>query len=86
MGKWDKLQQKILLGQSDANVVFDDLCHLLRRLGFRERVKGSHHIFSMIGVEEIINVQPKGKVAKAYQVEQIRELILKYQLNRSSDD
>ena len=45
MGKWDKLRQKILLGESDANIPFDDLCHLLRRLDFHERVKGSHHIF-----------------------------------------
>jgi hypothetical protein len=46
MGKWDKLRQKVLLGESDANIAFGDLCHLLRRMGFGERISGSHHIFS----------------------------------------
>ena len=31
------------------------------------------------GVEEILNVQPLGNKAKAYQVKQVRNLILKYQ-------
>ncbi len=60
MGKWNKLIEKILLGDSDANIDFDDLCHLLRRLGFSERISGSHHIFSQRGVEQIINLQPRG--------------------------
>ncbi|MEO6337202.1 MAG: type II toxin-antitoxin system HicA family toxin [Verrucomicrobiota bacterium] len=85
MGKWDKLRQKILLGESDANIPFDDLCHLLRRLNFRERVKGSHHIFTRDGIDEIINIQPKGKVAKTYQVAQVRDMILKYELARADD-
>jgi hypothetical protein len=58
MGKWSKLREKILLGYSDANIDFDDLCHLLQRLGFAERITGSHRIFSRNGVEEIINLQP----------------------------
>jgi predicted RNA binding protein YcfA (HicA-like mRNA interferase family) len=86
MGKWNKLRQKILLGDSDANIAFDDLCHLLRRLGFSERISGSHHIFSQNGVEEIINIQPKGRVAKTYQVGQVRDLILKYRLGEESNE
>jgi hypothetical protein len=72
MGKWNKLREKILLGESDANVSFDDLCHLLRRFGFAERISGSHRIFSLRGVEEIVNLQPKGGMAKTYQVAQVR--------------
>lgn len=86
MGKWNKLRQKILLGHSDANIAFDDLCHLLRRLGFSERTSGSHHIFSQNGVEEIINIQPKGPVAKTYQVGQVRDLVLKYRLEEESNE
>ena len=86
MGKWAKLRERILVGDSDANIAFDDLCHLLRRFGFRERVKGSHHIFSQQGVEEIINIQPRGKLAKTYQVGQVRDLILKYRLSSGSND
>jgi len=45
-----------MLRRSDANVPFDGLCALLRRLGFEERVRGDHHIFTMEDVEEILNV------------------------------
>ena len=85
MGKWAKLRQKILLGKADANIPFDDLCHLLRRLNFRERVKGSHHIFTLDEIEEIINIQPRGKLAKTYQVAQVRDLVLKYKISETDD-
>jgi hypothetical protein len=52
----------------------------LIRLGFDERIRGSHHIFTKKGVEEILNLQPKQGKAKAYQVKQVREMLLKYQL------
>jgi predicted RNA binding protein YcfA (HicA-like mRNA interferase family) len=86
MGKWTKLREKILLGNSDANVDFGDLCHLLRRFGFNERIRGSHHIFSRNGVEEIINIQPKGRLTKNYQVGQVRDMILKYRLGEELND
>ena len=38
MGKHEKLVIRILRGSSDANIAFDDLCRLLRRLGFDERI------------------------------------------------
>ena len=80
MSKPEKLIKKILLGASDANIPFSSLCQLLRNLGFEERVRGSHHIFTKEGVEEILNIQPKGSQAKAYQVKQIRAIIIKYNL------
>ncbi len=80
MSKYDKILQKILLGRSDANILFSDLCQLLIRLGFEERVKGDHHIFTRIDIEEILNLQPKKGKAKPYQVKQIRNLILRYKL------
>jgi hypothetical protein len=43
-------------------------------------MKSSHHIFFRKGVEEIINLQPDGSKAKAYQVKQMRDIIVKYQL------
>lgn len=80
MSKHDKLLDKILRGTSDANIPFEGLCQLLRRLGFQFRVKGSHHIFHRTGVEEILNLQPRGVNAKPYQVKQVRAAILKYKL------
>jgi predicted RNA binding protein YcfA (HicA-like mRNA interferase family) len=62
------------------------LVNLLKQLGFQVRVKGSHPIFTKPGVDEIINLQPKAKHAKAYQVRQVRELILKYKLADNEDE
>lgn len=49
-------------------------------LGFEERIRGDHHIFTKDNVPEIINIQPKGSNAKVYQVRQIRDIILKHKL------
>ncbi len=80
MPRKDKLLDRILRGSSDANINFNELCRLLRGLGFREHIRGDHHIFTRSGVTEIINLQPKGAQAKAYQVRQVRNLIMKYRL------
>ena len=58
---------------------------LLRRLGFTERVRGSHHIFARDGVEEILNLQPRGRHAKPYQVKQVRGVIVKHRLAGEND-
>ena len=55
------------------------------KFGFDERIKGSHHIFTKKGIEEIINIQPIGSKAKAYQVKQVRNLILKYKLGADDE-
>ena len=68
-------------GTADASISFDGLCQFLRRLGFDERIRGDHHIFTRDGVEEILNIQPKGKNAKPYQVKQVRNVIRKYNLD-----
>ena len=59
MSKQDKLLTKILLGNADANIPFEQLCQLLKQLGFDERIRGSHHIFTKEGIEEILNLQPE---------------------------
>ena len=66
--------------RSDANVPFDGLRALLISLGFDERIRGDHHIFTMTGVEEILNLQPNNGKGKPYQVKQVRDVILKYNL------
>jgi len=80
VGKLDKLRDQILSGSSDANIKFKPLCELLEHLGFDERIKGEHHIYSKSGVDEIVNLQPIGSKAKPYQVRQVRNLIVKYHL------
>jgi hypothetical protein len=86
MGKEEKVLLKVLRGTSDANISFSELCLLLHYLNFDERIKGSHHIFTRNGVQEILNLQPKGGKAKVYQVKQVRNIILKYKLADEGDD
>ena len=81
MTEHEKLLFRILRGTSDANIPFDGMRSLLRNMGFQERIRGSHHIFTKEGVEEILNLQPKdGGKAKSYQVKQVRQIIIKYRL------
>jgi hypothetical protein len=37
-------------------------------------------MFTRDGVAEILNLQPRGGEAKPYQVRQVREVVLKYEL------
>jgi predicted RNA binding protein YcfA (HicA-like mRNA interferase family) len=75
----------LLSGRSDTTIDFEALCNALKRMGFDERVRGSHHIFTKDGIEEIINIQPKGRAAKPYQVKQIRTIIVKYHLGDTNE-
>jgi hypothetical protein len=79
---WDRLQSRF----NERNFAFDDLRGLLLSLGFVERVRGSHHIFTRSGIEDIINLQPVGQLAKPYQVRQVRALITKHELLGGRDD
>lgn len=85
MGTHDKLLIKILNRTSDANISFTGLCNLLKVLEFDERIRGDHHIYTKIGIEEILNLQPLGSKAKQYQVKQIRNISLKYKLKIGAD-
>jgi len=71
---------QVLQGTSDANIRFEDLRTILRALGFAERIRGDHHIFSKPGVAEILNLQPRGSLTKPYQVRQVRYVIVRYKL------
>lgn len=67
-------------GTGDVGISFSDLRNLLKQIGFKERIKGSHHIFTKDGIKEIINIQPKNSLAKPYQIKQIRAIIKKYNI------
>jgi hypothetical protein len=47
-----KFISKFISGKSDSNIDFNDLRKLLLHFGFRERIKGSHHIFNKEGIDE----------------------------------
>ena len=78
MSKKEKLLLRLLSGNADANFYLDDLVNILLRLGFQERqAGGSHRIFSLEGIEGIINLQKtKDGKAKSYQVKQVRAFLV----------
>jgi len=83
--KWRGLVEKILSGESDYGIGFEDICGLLLHLGFEVRIRGSHHLFRKQGIEVRINLQRDGNKAKPYQVKQVRKMILQYQLQEKID-
>ena len=76
----DAVLKQVLRGSADANIRFSELCSLLKKLGFAERIRGSHHIFTRDGIAEILNLQPRRSIAKAYQVKQVRAVLVQYKL------
>ncbi len=80
MGKLERLREKILEGNSDSNISFEDLRTFLIDIGFEKRIRGSHHSYRKPGVFEKPNLQRDGSKAKAYQVRQVRQILRKYDL------
>lgn len=79
-GEYEKFALRILAGNADKNIRFDDLRNLLKQQGFLESIRGSHHIFRKQGIAEKINLRLNGHQAKPYQVRQVRFLLVKYGL------
>ncbi len=60
------------------NVKFKDLLNLCRNYFGEPRIKGSHHIFKMPWKgKPRINLQKDGKMAKVYQVKDVKKALLK---------
>jgi len=57
MARKRKTIYKILSGDSDADIRFDDLRKVLLDCGFTERIRGSHHVFRKQGIETLLNLQ-----------------------------
>jgi hypothetical protein len=76
----ESVLSRVLRGSADANIRFGEVRGMLLRLGFAERIRGSHHIFTRDGVDEILNLQPRGSLAKPYQVKQVRKVLIRYRL------
>lgn len=73
MSRAEKTFEKVMSGEADANIPYDDLCSLLERLGFVSRQRGSSHRTFKFGAA-FVNLQ-RGSAGKAkpYQVRQVRE-------------
>lgn len=86
MATWKRTLEKVLSGSADASIRFSDLRKLLEKFEFVERIRGDHHLFTRMGVEEILNIQPKGAQAKPYQVKQVRAVFVNYELVSSESE
>ncbi len=86
MTKHGKMLKKVLSGRSDTNIGFDELRHILNHLGFDERIRGSHHVFVKADIYDMINLQREGRMAKPYQVRQVRSVITSYGLTVDEEE
>ena len=80
MTKRDKDLRRILDGRYDRSIDFELLVRVLRRLGFEERQEGSHRIFTHPSAPRALTLQPVERLAKDYQVKQVRRAILESRL------
>jgi hypothetical protein len=76
----DSLRRRLLSGRSDANTRFDDLRMFLLRLGFAERMRGSHHIFRKDSVRDRLNLQRDGVMPSLTKSRQVRRVVLRHLL------
>jgi predicted RNA binding protein YcfA (HicA-like mRNA interferase family) len=75
MSKAQKILQKILSGQSDKNIMFDEAVYVLRNAGFiYDGGKGSHQVYRNIDGRKMV-LPRHGKEIKPVYVRQIRELL-----------
>ena len=75
------IYEAVKTGVADNNIRYTDFQKLIIALGFKFlRQKGSHTMYFNSKINAFINIQKDGKKAKAYQVKQLREIILNYNL------
>ena len=69
------------------NVLFDDLIALCRKYFGEPRIRGSHHIFKTPWkCDPRINLQREGKMAKPYQVRDVRKAIAKKEADNGNQE
>ncbi|MCL2050681.1 MAG: type II toxin-antitoxin system HicA family toxin [Lachnospiraceae bacterium] len=77
----EKIYNAVISGKSDNNIKYRDFQNLIESLGFEfKRQKGSHATYKNYSINERMNIQAEGNKAKSYQVKQLREIILEYDL------
>jgi hypothetical protein len=75
-----KIRAALLNANRDYNHRFNDVVSFLEATGWKLRIKGSHRIFTREGCPFLLNLQPeKNGKAKAYQIRQVRQLLLRYE-------
>ncbi len=86
MSRYSKIRAEIMSGKSDKNISENDMYYFLERIGaYHKRTTGSHQIYSMDNIREIINLQPQDGKIKPYEVKQVRNLVNKYKLGKEDN-
>ena len=76
-----RVYEAVKSGRSDHSIRFNDFTKLIVDLGFNlVGQEGSHRNYRHDGLRIKISVQPDGNMAKAYQVRQLRNIIIKHNL------
>ena len=71
-----------ILANPRASIPFRDFERLLRAFGFEHvRTTGSHRQYAHPQIAMTLSIQPRGKQAKSYQIEQFVDMINRYQLS-----
>lgn len=66
---------------SDARLNYAEFLVMVAAYGFTlRRVTGSHAIYARDGIDDQLNLQPRGKDAKLYQVRQFRRIVALHNL------
>ena len=62
-------------------ITFAEFQRLLEAFGYRlDHIRGSHHTYRHSTSPQRMQIQPRGKDAKDYQIDQFRDIIEKYGL------
>jgi predicted RNA binding protein YcfA (HicA-like mRNA interferase family) len=79
MAKADAILEKVISGH--GRIPFRDFQKLLVKLGFRlGRTRGSHHVYVHPKVTRPLSIQSMGNEAKPFQVRQLRDMIVEFDL------
>lgn len=75
----DKKEILNKLINNNKNIKYFYFCSIIESFGFVcKRQRGSHRIYSRIGISELINIQNVNGEVKPYQVKQFLYLVNKY--------
>jgi predicted RNA binding protein YcfA (HicA-like mRNA interferase family) len=74
-----KLYERLIV--SRASMRFRDFQRILEAFGFAlDRINGSHHQYKHALVTRPLSIQPKGNMAKAYQIDQFLDIVEEFGL------
>lgn len=76
-----KVYNAVMSGKSDNNIRFSDFRNLIVDLGFNFiRQNGSHRQYFHDEINAFMNIQNDSSKAKAYEVKQLRKIIIENDL------